>query len=674
MKEKNSKASNKRPKLSASAQSSAPARASHAVKGSAKKVEVESADESNDSSDDSEEGEDSGSEEGEEEKEEDLAHMFYFFAKSQIESGESKTFPKALAALNKVKSIVMQRNADLRKLIEKALKRDESDTRVPPGSALVQRTLTDERFLMCITNVLISKVELCIGNSKGAADALREALIWFPRCIEANYLLAEIYRSNAENEERLLQVQALLAKAIETGTHLREKFKETTRVAKEASRKAAADVTKTGASAEEAEETGELTEEELVMEIEADELAAAAKAQECLSIVLCQSGRFDAAFPHLDAQGFKWRLSKEVFNYPLPGETDRRTTAPAGATSIVKAFDNAVNSSVVAHLQSVFRPDSPFWSEHNYDTVLNASATAGYFSYLYPLKERSPVCSIEQIIQQYIYPAVCEQFPQAAEANIGTYKTLSCYSRPLALDPDTHFFPCFCCILLAEWWVHSRPHSNGHQLHFDSDETRIMSGRAPAHPLVSSVLYLNDTVGGPTVVTNQRLAGPLATEGWMVMPKLNRMVMFDSQYLHGVIPGRGCNPLPHQNQRRLTFMVGFWKEIAAKDRGLDNAGPGQPFPDATRTKYTWPREMQLAGEVSGSVFNFAGAGPSKAAAGASSASTGVAEAVDPIYLSAIWEPVDSGLTAEGTGTEGAVKKVPSTVAATPHYSTCFQGF
>lgn len=205
-----------------------------------------------------------------------------------------------------------------------------------------------------------------------------------------------------------------------------------------------------------------------------------------------------------------------------------------------------------------------------------------------------------------------------------------------------------------------------------------MSGRAPAHPLVSSVLYLSDVVGGPTVVTNQRLAGPLATEGWMVMPKVNRMVMFDSQYLHGVIPGRGCNPLPHQNQRRLTFMVGFWKEIAAKDRGLDCAGPGQPFPDAARTKYTWPREMQLAGEVGGgSVFNFAGASStsSKASAVASSGS-GCAEPVDPIHLSAIWEPADSGLTAaDGSAVSGgAVRKVPTTVAATPHYSTCFQGF
>jgi len=53
----------------------------------------------------------------------------------------------------------------------------------------------------------------------------------------------------------------------------------------------------------------------------------------------------------------------------------------------------------------------------------------------------------------------------------------------------------------------------------------------------------------------------------MVLPKSNRCVMFDAQYLHGVIPGRGVNSSPHTNARRLTFMVGFWKDIAAKDRG-----------------------------------------------------------------------------------------------------------
>ena len=55
-------------------------------------------------------------------------------------------------------------------------------------------------------------------------------------------------------------------------------------------------------------------------------------------------------------------------------------------------------------------------------------------------------------------------------------------------------------------------------------------------------------------MTNQLLSGPLATEGWMVMPKTNRLVIFDATYLHGVVPGRHTNPCPFE--RRLTFMIG----------------------------------------------------------------------------------------------------------------------
>jgi hypothetical protein len=395
--------------------------------------------ESEGSGDEEDYSEDLGSD-GEEEKEQDLAQMFYFFAKDHIDSGECKNFPKALAALKKVKNMVLERNEALRKLGQKALKRDANDTRVPPGSAQVQRTLTDERFLLSISTVLTSKIQLAAGQSKEALESLREALIWFPRCIEAHYISAEILRSNASSPEHLKTMEDHLLKAIETGNHLREKV----RAAKAAGKgtiKTPAQKAAAAAAAAASPEDAEITEEEMVMEIEAEELVAAKKAHECLIIVLCQSGRFTEAYPHLQAQGFKWRLSREVFNYPLPGDATPSgavtKTSTAGAAAMngeyVKAFDHAVTPQVVSHLQSVFRPDAPYWSEHNYDTVLNASSTAGYFSYLYPFRERAPGCSIEQIIQQHIYPAVCEQFPQASEANYGKLCHTQC---------GTHTCPC----------------------------------------------------------------------------------------------------------------------------------------------------------------------------------------------------------------------------------------
>lgn len=86
---------------------------------------------------------------------------------------------------------------------------------------------------------------------------------------------------------------------------------------------------------------------------------------------------------------------------------------------------------------------------------------------------------------------------------------------------------------VAEWWVHSRPHTSGHQLHFDSDETGISEGKQAIHPLVSCVLYLNDHCGGPTLVTDQTLQGSLASKGWICAPHINRLVAFDATYLHG---------------------------------------------------------------------------------------------------------------------------------------------
>ena len=94
-------------------------------------------------------------------------------------------------------------------------------------------------------------------------------------------------------------------------------------------------------------------------------------------------------------------------------------------------------------------------------------------------------------------------------------------------------------------------------------------------------------------MTDQLISGPLASTGWICHSKENRLAMFDASYLHGVIPGRGL-PGPQCSKqgaatsssssssggtavgsaRRLTFMVGFWKEIAAKDRGVDMPGPG----------------------------------------------------------------------------------------------------
>ncbi|KAJ1411196.1 hypothetical protein B484DRAFT_311538, partial [Ochromonadaceae sp. CCMP2298] len=186
-------------------------------------------------------------------------------------------------------------------------------------------------------------------------------------------------------------------------------------------------------------------------------------ATEALLLYLCQAGRDAEAGELLRANGYKWRLSRQVLHYPLPpalegGASGSGSSASGGASG--SSSSSASGSSSDSGSSSgiyVFRPDSAYWSEHNYDTALNASSTAGYYSYLFPL-DREAQSSVEQVVRQ-LHTLACESFPQAREAKY------------------------------AEWWVHSRPHCSGHQLHFDSDETRLLAGSSPRHPLVSTVLY-----------------------------------------------------------------------------------------------------------------------------------------------------------------------------------------
>lgn len=58
-------------------------------------------------------------------------------------------------------------------------------------------------------------------------------------------------------------------------------------------------------------------------------------------------------------------------------------------------------------------------------------------------------------------------------------------------------------------------------------------------------MYVTGEVGGPTLVTTQRLTSKrLAEKGWIVHPRVNRVCIFDGGVLHGVIPGRGVPPCP----------------------------------------------------------------------------------------------------------------------------------
>ncbi|GLC40893.1 hypothetical protein PLESTB_000011700 [Pleodorina starrii] len=319
------------------------------------------------------------------------------------------------------------------------------------------------------------------------------------------------------------------------------------------------------------------------------EWEAGAAARRSLAMLLCQAGRDGEAVGHLEALDFTHRLARQVLHYPLDPlllepsahTTTTTTTATTAATTAtadaatpasppaagpplptsgcpadwpryVAAVDGALPSPLLAVLRSALAPGSRFWSEHGYGRV-------GYFSYMHELA--SPALSAIHQAATLLHRLVSARFPAAAEARF------------------------------AEWWAHCRRHPSGHQLHFDSDDEGVGGVR---NPIVSAVIYLTGGVGGPTLVTPQLLGGPLAPHGWLVYPRDNRVGMFDSTVLHGVIPGRGPSPRP--GEYRITLMIAFWRDIQCRPRGDDLPGPSQPFPvpgsgSGSGCRYTWMDDL-----------------------------------------------------------------------------------
>jgi hypothetical protein len=236
--------------------------------------------------------------------------------------------------------------------------------------------------------------------------------------------------------------------------------------------------------------------------------------------------------------------------------------------------DSALPPALLEHMQAGFSPEAPFWSEHNYGRV-------GYFSYMWSLQE-APSNSWQQLAL-HVQSVAREYFPAVAEARY------------------------------AELWAHCRRHPSGHQLHFDSDDEGSGGVR---NPIISTVLYLaaeppaaappsagagpchaltaaaggeagaasgdvqpvqaqeaassavQTCVGGPTLMTDQLLGGPLATRGWLAFPATNRLTMFDASYLHGeqqqagaVLTGGACGVWSHMLADVLTEPVSMTTEV-----------------------------------------------------------------------------------------------------------------
>ncbi|KAJ3240151.1 hypothetical protein HDU78_002484 [Chytriomyces hyalinus] len=377
-----------------------------------------------------------------------------------------------------------------------------------------------------------------------------------------------------------------------------------------------------------------------------DEINAGRDAENALILLLIQLGRSSEAAPLLESGGYKYRLSDAVLAYSFT----ENSKGPWRLHDIpfVKAIDSALPDPALRYLQNAFAKDSVFWKEHYY------GPDTPYFSYSHALptpteKDAHPRSSVDQLIH-YVHKLVSKLLPQVSEAKS------------------------------AEWWVHSRVHSAGHQLHFDSahegksgatsgDNKTKRRRMGPVHPIASCVIYLSEGCGGPTMVTNQRLGDPLADRGWMVASRVNRLVVFDGSVLHGVIPGKGvCGDAGLDEGRRTSFMIAFWDHVDIKPSPDNTPGSGRPFPyNVSKDVYTWPQQHQPNTNE-----KWPGAVPDKL------------HHVIPVPLEAVWEAIGEtgGAATEKESdaiqailTEGDLELGYSkSRLGLPNYNLVFQGF
>ena len=256
----------------------------------------------------------------------------------------------------------------------------------------------------------------------------------------------------------------------------------------------------------------------------------------------------------------------------------------------VRRFDHALPPPLLHALQHTFSPTSPFWDETDY-------GERAYFSFWHPVRRGGD-----------------DQDDSAAPPS-NLIELLVRHLLPLTGCADS--------VVGAEWWVHTRTESRsiGHQMHWDTEEHSLASGRL-LHPLVSSVVYLSGAAdpegsgvaasGDPTVVFDMKVGDDDATAAMVSHPAEGSLLLFPGDRLHCVCPAGAAkvtpphHVTPHKRPRasegsrltpsdeqpqRLTLMIGFWGRCskrgeAAASRRVRPATAHQP-------------PLQLAGAAQG---------------------------------------------------------------------------
>jgi len=176
--------------------------------------------------------------------------------------------------------ILLNRDELYQKILKKWKMRSSiNDGKVAPGSNAVQRSFSDDRFLLSNICVLRSQVYLKVNNLNDALASLSEALLWFPKSIEASQRYITLLKTKASNEEDLDMIETILRRAIASFHQLRQI-------------------------------QSSVSDRSILNQ----ELGYGKAATESLCLLLSQRGNAIEANQFMQQLGFTWRLSQQVWN------------------------------------------------------------------------------------------------------------------------------------------------------------------------------------------------------------------------------------------------------------------------------------------------------------------------------------------------------------------------
>ena len=418
----------------------------------------------------------------------------------------------------------------LTKIHLKSQKRCLTDRKVAPGSDSVVCSILNARYCLCLLNTNMGKqYELQSDTYDLAITCYQRALIWYPHSIEAGHLLGLCLRSRAVTAEKLDFVQYIWERAMAAATQTLETAGlPGTRTAGGTALGTAPsspftlpqqkvwDILLSSSSPFPSSELESALSKSFVdnstiascvgraqAALEFREREAAKVLQDSLILFYCQENQLDNAYPLLLLKRYQWKLSQQVLTHATEeGQSKEAKEEEARQVQLLEpradfpftfGYDSVLPEIYLQRLQHVFRPSAPFWSEHQYDFYSNCSRKVGYFSYLYPFRDRSASNVIEQVID-IVYQTVTAQL-EASNSDSSISRKQNGEQCLEALRSEA---------TVAEWWVHSRPHTSGHQFHFDSDETALYGGEQAQVPHTHSSSLLCCLTHRYTALTHSR--------------------------------------------------------------------------------------------------------------------------------------------------------------------------